>query len=215
MSDIVENLETEHEARIEAEAEAAAERIKRGQHWTDWLAIGEGLVVGRLKAMRRAGTNQPVGGGYNRAFGDWLDGHKWARDLDKATRNHAMWCADNRLKIEAWRETLAANQRALINHPSTTKRRYEALTKDKAEKPETKETKAQRVERELEAVAAERDKWKRQAEKDGSLFDLKNDTPAIIAKIIVENVGQYKRREIIKALKAEDDRLKAAAKHAG
>ena len=26
--------------------------IKRGDHWLDWLAVGEGLTVGRLRAMR-------------------------------------------------------------------------------------------------------------------------------------------------------------------
>jgi len=63
--------------------------------------------VGRLRAMRRAGTNAPVGANYNKAFGLWLDEHQWARELDKATRNHALWAAENRGQIERWRETLA------------------------------------------------------------------------------------------------------------
>jgi hypothetical protein len=33
--------------------------------------------------------------------------HQWARELDKATRNHALWAAGNRGQIERWRETLA------------------------------------------------------------------------------------------------------------
>ena len=53
--------------------------------------------MGRLRAMRRAGTN------YNKAFGLWLDEHQWARELDKATRNHALWAAENRGQIERWR----------------------------------------------------------------------------------------------------------------
>jgi hypothetical protein len=203
------------EANLERAAEEAADRIKRGQHWLDWLAIGEGLVVGRLKAMRRAGTNQPQGAPYNRAFGDWMDEHRWARDLDKATRNHAMWAADNRAVIEAWRETLAQNVRAALNHPTSTKRRYEATTGVKAEPKEKGETKAQRAERELEAVAAERDKWKRQAEADGSLFDLRKDPIKDIAHCIALNVTTYRLAELLKALKAEADRIKAEKRHAG
>lgn len=216
MSDLVESLEADHETRLESAAEAAAERIKSGQHWNDWITIGEGLAVGRLKSMRRSGTNQPIGAIYNRAFGEWLDAHKWARDLDKATRNHAIWCADNRPAIERWRATLAENQRSMINHPTTTKRRYEAMTKDKADTPgAVTETKAQKIERELEAMAVERDKWKRQAEADGSLFDLKNDPAPIIAKIIGAHCTPYKLGEILKALTAERDRQKAVRKQAG
>jgi hypothetical protein len=53
--------------------------------------------------MRRASTNAPVGANYNKAFGLWLDEHQWARELDKATRNHALWAAENRGQIERWR----------------------------------------------------------------------------------------------------------------
>jgi hypothetical protein len=204
-----------HEENAEKAAEEAAERIKRGQHWLDWLAIGKGLVVGRLKAMRRAGTNQPQGSPYNRAFGEWLDSHRWARDLDKATRNHAMWCADNEAAIEAWRETLAQNIRAALNHPTSTKRRYEATTGVKAEAKEKAEPKAQRIERELEAMSAERDKWKRQAEADGSLFDLKKDPVPSIVRVIAANVTPYRLNELIKGLKEEADRLKAQKRQAG
>jgi len=154
----------EREERVERAAEEAADRIKRGQHWLDWRQIGEGLVVGRQKAMRRAGTNQPAGAPYNRAFGEWMDQHRWARDLDKATRNHAMWAADNYVAIEVWRETLAQNVRAALNHPTSVKRRYEATTGNRAEPKEKAESKAARLERELEALATERDHWKHQAE---------------------------------------------------
>jgi hypothetical protein len=151
-------LTTEHEARKEREAEEAALRIQRGDHWLDWIAVGEGLVIGRLKAMRRAGTNQPIGSAYNRAFGLWLDEHRWARDLDKATRNHAMWCADHRNEIERWRETLAQNVRVRLNHPTATKRRFEA---ERAVRPDAApaqgETKTQKLEREIDRLATEND----------------------------------------------------------
>jgi hypothetical protein len=86
-------LTTASEERKEQEAAEAAERIKRGQHWLDWMRIAEGLEVGRMKAMRRAGTNAPMGSRYNKAFGDWLNERPWARELDKPTRNHLFWCA--------------------------------------------------------------------------------------------------------------------------
>ena len=58
--------------------------------------------------MREAGTNEPVGRGYNAAFGRWMDRNAWARKIDKATRNHLLWIADHLPQIEAWRETLPA-----------------------------------------------------------------------------------------------------------
>jgi len=71
------------------------------------------------------------------------------------------------------------------------------------------------LERELEAVAAERDKWKHKAEKDGSLFDLKQDSTKIIASVIVANMSPHRLRELHKALQAEIDRVKSAQKQAG
>jgi hypothetical protein len=52
--------------------------------------IADGFVVGRAKAMRRAATNQPVGSTYNRAFSDWMAERPWAKNTDKATRNHLL-----------------------------------------------------------------------------------------------------------------------------
>ena len=144
----IEDMSSEYEARKENLAAEAAARIEKGQHWLDWLAIGEGLVVGRLRAMRRSGTNRPEGSAYNRCFGDWMDAHTWARDLDRATRNHAVWCADHRDEVERWRETLAKNVRANLNHPTSIKRRYDkshAVDKDEAETVKTG-TKAQILE---------------------------------------------------------------------
>ena len=148
MADL-EDMASEYEARKESLAAEAMARIGSGHQWLDWLTVGEGLVVGRLRAMRRSGTNRPEGSAYNRCFGDWLDAHLWARDLDKATRNHAMWCAEHRSEVEQWRSTLALNVRLKLNHPTSIKRRYEAahaVEKDEADKPHT-ETKAQLLER--------------------------------------------------------------------
>ena len=212
-----ETFESEYEARIEREAEAASKELKSGQQWMSWLKIGRLMVVGRNKAMLRGGTNEPIGARYNKAFGEWLDQRQWLRDIDKATRTHAMWCVDHLDELLRLRENMGLTQRLTANHPTTMRRRWEKAQKE-LDKPksETKpETKVQKIERELEAVAAERDKWKREAEKDGSLLDLKQDTAGLIAKVIVSHVSQYKVGEILKALTAERDRLKAVKKQAG
>lgn len=209
-----EDLENEHERRAEEAAAEAADRIKRGQHWLDWLTIGDGLVIGRLKAMRRAGTNRPEGSTYNRAFGDWLDAHKWARDLNKATRNHAMWSADNRAAVDSWRATLASNVREAMNHPSVVKRRFEAEHKIKVDaKP--RQSAKEKYEAEIVRLEEENTKMRRQLERDGSLFDLRQDPVAGIARVIAETVTPYRLGELKKALESEIARVKTLRKQAG
>jgi hypothetical protein len=79
------------------------------------MYIAEGLEVGRVKAMRRAGTNRPIGAAYNRSFGDWLNERPWARDIDKPTRNHLFWCADNRPEARmAKDEPIRVVRRAIV-----------------------------------------------------------------------------------------------------
>jgi hypothetical protein len=208
-------LTTAHEERKEREAEAAAERIKRGDHWLDWIAVGEGLVIGRLRAMRKAGTNQPIGAAYNRAFGDWMDQHKWARDLDRATRNHAMWAAENRNEIDRWRETLAQNVRARMNHPTTMKRQFEAAHRVPVDEPKQVESPIQKRDREIERLAAENQALRKRAEADGSLFDLKGDKVEDIARAIAGNISLHRLTSLQKAIAAEIARLKAEQKQAG
>lgn len=211
--DIEAKMTTDHDERSEIAAITAWENLKRGASWNDWKAICHRLMDGRVAAMARAGTNQPVGKRYNVAFSDWLDERKWAREIDKASRNHAMWCAEKEAAIDKWRETVGLTQRLMMNHPSTVKRNFERMNvdTDKEKKPET-ETKAQKVERELEALAAERDKWKRQAEKDGSLFDLKNDGVKLIAETMAQNMTDWRFNELLKAMTVERDRRKAIKK---
>jgi hypothetical protein len=202
-----ETFESEYELAREREAAEAAKRIKESQSWDDWLAIGAFMVIGRNRAMLRAGTNEPIG--------DWLDLRQWLRDIDKATRSHAMWCADHAEELRRLRENMGQTLRDRSNHPTVMRRKWEASQKGEKAASEKKETKAQKVERELEAVTAERDKWKREAERDGSLFDLKNDAAPLIAKVIVSHVSPYKLGEIVKALTAERERMKAVKKPAG
>jgi hypothetical protein len=198
------------------EAADAADRLKRGQSWDDWNKIGVFLNIGRNKAMMRAGSNEPIGARYIKAFSEWMAQYAWIGEIDKATRTHAMWCVDHGDELAKLRENMGLTQRLAANHPTTMRRKWDKANKE-TDKPtaEKKETRAQKIERELEAMSAERDKWKREAEKDGSLFDLKQDKADLIAKVIVAHVTPYKVGEILKALTAERDRLKAVKKQAG
>jgi hypothetical protein len=213
--DIESKMTADHEERSERAAVAAWDNLKKGASWEDWRAICRRLADGRAHAMARAGTNQPIGKTYNKAFSDWMDDRKWAREIDKASRNQALWCAENEAAIEQWRETIGLSQRLMINHPGTVKRNFERMTLDKDKEKKPGETKTQKIEREMEALAAERDKWKREAEKDGSLFDLKNDSVTIIVKTIAANIGPSRFDALVKELVAERDRRKAIKKHAG
>lgn len=211
-----EAFDSDYELARAQEAAAAADRLKRGQSWEDWLAIGTFLNIGRNKAMLRGGTNEPIGARYIKAFSEWMGSYSWIGDIDKATRTHAMWCVDHLDELLRLRENMGLTQRLTANHPTTMRRRWEKaqkeLDKPKADK---KEPASKRLERELEAVAAERDKWRHKAEKDGSLFDLKQDTVKIIAATIASNMTIYRLRELAKALDAEIARVKAAQKQAG
>jgi hypothetical protein len=221
---------TESEDRKEKDAADAAERIKRGQHWLDWMYVAGGLEVGRQKAMRRAGTNRPIGSAYNKAFGEWLDLRPWARDLDKPTRTHLFWCVDHRNELERWRETLAQNERARLNHPTAMKRRYEATHRDTAVvKAKTEAATPEAFARaeeigKLKDEIAMRDReidFLKAAPKkdDGSLFDLNRDTAADIAKTIRGHVGLARTRGIRDALtklvKEEEAALRKTPKQAG
>src|SRR5262245_56689174 len=108
----------------EQKAAEAFERIRQGQHWRDWKYVAQGFEAGRSRAMTEARTNRPFGSAYNKAFARWMDAHPWARQIDKATRNHLLWVADHLVDIENWRETLEPEQRDAWNHPTTVKRAY-------------------------------------------------------------------------------------------
>jgi hypothetical protein len=205
------------EERKEQAAADAYDRIKRGQHWLDWMDVAEGLATGRTKALRRAGTNNVQSPVYKRAFKEWMKDRAWARDLDQPTRAHLFWCIDNRNDIERWRETLASNERARLNHPTALKRKFEAAHRDaKAPSPEgAKETRSQKLEREIERLTDEREAWRKKAQTDGSLFDLMKDSAADIASAIAASVTFHKLTAIQKAIAEQIRRLKAEEKHAG
>ena len=172
--------------------------------------------------MRAAGTNQPYGKAYTRAFGDWLAERQWTKNIDKGTRSVLLWVADHRSEIEAWRETLAQNERAKLNHPTALKRRYDAAHKPVAAvnpNAPPRETKAEALARDNAQLWDENAKLKRQVEAgDGSLFDLRRDSIEAIVDVIAGNVplGRFEslQRAMTKklgALKTEDKVKQAKA----
>ena len=60
--------DTDEQDRIVRQGTAAWKRLKKDKSWTDWLAVGEALQVGRELAMYQAGTNEPSGKGYSQEF---------------------------------------------------------------------------------------------------------------------------------------------------
>jgi hypothetical protein len=195
-------------------AAEAFERIRSGQHWSDWRYVAQGLETGRNRAMSEAYTNEPAGRRYNEAFGRWMDRNPWSRKIDKATRNHLLWVADHLPQIEAWRETLPANQRDQWNHPTSVKRAYERAMRVQVEKAEGRAgpTPMQAARQALVDAETERDHWRRQAEESGSLFDLRHDTPEQIARVLVESVTPSRAEQIVRAIRVE---LKRQRAHAG
>src|SRR4051794_15981553 len=86
-------------------AAEADEKIRRSDHFSDWLDLGTGLITLRDAAMHEARTNTPHGRGYTAVMGRLMKEHPWAV-RDKATKSHAMWLADNAGAVIAWRDTL-------------------------------------------------------------------------------------------------------------
>jgi hypothetical protein len=119
--------------------------IKRGQEawqrhvykgkatWSDWIAIGEALLVGRQDAMAAAETNHPIGSRYDSEFGSWLTRHHFDA-IDAGDRTCLIKVMDNLPAIEAWRATLTLTARLQLNHPSNILRKWKSGTEAKESK---------------------------------------------------------------------------------
>jgi hypothetical protein len=116
----------EHKASMEAGK--AWQWMKKTQARTmqEWLKIGQGFMTGRAWAMRRAGTNQPAGRGYNEAFGEWLVAYK-LDDIDQADRSNLFKLMETPAAM-AWRNGLSESKRNALNHPTTILRAYKRAT---------------------------------------------------------------------------------------
>jgi hypothetical protein len=100
-------------------------RLKKNKTWSDWLAVGAALQVGREWAMRSAGVNKPEGKGYNQCFGEWLTEYG-LDDMDKGDRSRLFNVMDNLPAIEEYRKTLTTTERLKLNHPSTVWRKWKS-----------------------------------------------------------------------------------------
>jgi hypothetical protein len=102
---------------IEAGA-AAWQRINENgrRAWSDWILVGQALIVGRSKAMQEAKINRPFGSTYVRLFGAWLRDHG-LDGIDTQQRYRCILCVENLQRIEEWRSTLDEKKRNALNHP--------------------------------------------------------------------------------------------------
>ena len=175
-----------------------------------------GFEVGRNRAMREAYTNQPAGRGYNEAFGRWMDrrsvgaqdrqGHAQPPAVDRRPPARDRGVARDAAGEPARRVEPPDHRQARLRTGACASRVA------KAEGEPVKSPMAQLKEALIE-TQTERDHWKRQAEEGGSMFDLRRDTPEMIARILVESVTPSRAENIAKAIRAELKRQKQA--HAG
>jgi hypothetical protein len=213
-------FEADYEKKLERDAEAALDRIQRGQTWLDWRKVAELFTHGRKLAMLNGHANKPEGKGYNLCFSAWLDAHPKLRSVDKATRNHAMQCMDNIDAIEAWRATLAENQRQTINHPTTVLRRFKAADRETAggEAAPKKQSEREALREANANLEGENAKLKRTIEQSGeNLFSL-SDTARNMAIVLAGNLSTGKLGELAKELNAalaKRRKLEAEKKRAG
>jgi hypothetical protein len=136
----------------------------------------------------------------------------WAKNADKATRNHLLWAADHRSEIEAWRTSLAQGERAKMNHPTTLRRRYDAHKVVATNTPK-KETGKEALVRENEDLWAKVNKLERQVDSgDGSLFDLRQDSIQSIVDVIAGNVPLGRFESLQRAMTKKLAELKTSEK---
>src|SRR5262245_59623624 len=113
-------------------------RIKRaqGRMWSDWMALGEGLLAGRRWAMHQAGCNKPEGKGYVTVFNEWLKRFK-LDDTDKSDRAKLLQLMEERLAVEEWRASLTVHEQRNLNNPTNVWRKWRAATREKSKSPKS------------------------------------------------------------------------------
>ena len=126
--------------RVIRNGRAALKRLQNDRNWTDWLAVGEAILIGREECKEACGlkdTNLPPGhwgSAYSRMFGEWLEKEKL--DFDKGDRSRLLDVMDRLPAIESWRNTLTRTERMRLNHPSTVWRKWKAATAERETLPQ-------------------------------------------------------------------------------
>ena len=140
----------EHKTSIEAGRAWAWLKKTTERTLPEWLKVGVGFRTGRAWAMRRAGTNQPMGRGYNEAFGRWLKEYR-LDDIDQADRSNLFKLMDSPAILE-WRNTLPDEQRGKLNHPTTILRAYARTATRTDERGDKEPSPAKKTSAELAAA---------------------------------------------------------------
>ena len=189
----------------------AIRRINSHENFENWLAVGQACADMQTAAMRLAYANQPKGRAYNDAFKMIAEQVPDLANLDKTTRSHAIWIADQsrRDAIVEWHARLPANIRLQVNHPTTVWRRYNRETAAPTvpgESPAPSGLKAEvaRLQEELDTAN------KRLSRGDGQDFTMA-DSDDDIVRVLVESPYRAKWLRIARGIvKADNDARKLA-----
>jgi hypothetical protein len=115
------------EAQLEIMRGATAFRlIKQNEDYSHWVDVGRALLRLKTEGMRLSGSNSPHGRGYQTMYRHLASRVPDLDDIDKASRAHSMWLAENFTLVDKWHSTLAQNERTRLNHPTAIRRRYDA-----------------------------------------------------------------------------------------
>lgn len=190
----------------------ALERLANDRTWTDWLAVGAAVEIGRTASMREANTNKPVGSAYNKAFARWLARYGFDA-LDKHDRKRLDDCMKNRNAIEAWRSTLPVNKRAQWSHPATVWRHWKAATQVPA--TDTKPSPFAEMKASLAQLDEENARLKREIDRGGGDVWTSDDRPEDIAEIMAGRLTVSKLERTARAMLAIVKERKANQRPAG
>jgi hypothetical protein len=136
---IVSPRDTIHDPEVYQKARDALDRISWKRDWSDWLLVAEALSAGRTEAMKRAGTNQPIGRLYNKWFAEVLKREELGTDrLDSTSRSSLFDIAKHRGEIEAWRDSLPLKRRRELNSPNAVLRNWKKVQPADPDRPEKK-----------------------------------------------------------------------------
>ncbi|MGM4870671.1 hypothetical protein AB7645_05520 [Bradyrhizobium sp. 956_D2_N1_5] len=111
---------TEESGAIILEGREAWARLRgRGEKtFSDWVAVGKALALGRAHCLKVAETNRPFGTRYTAAMALWLE----SNGLDGLHQQERWWAlkvVDNLAEIDNWRANLDDASRRRWNHPQS------------------------------------------------------------------------------------------------
>jgi hypothetical protein len=213
-------LPAEQRARIER-GNAAVVWLRKHEGIERWRETGEAANDLQAAAMAAAHTNRPVGKGYNAYWAELAAHVPDLRDLNSATRTHAMWLATEWETVNVWLATLTHEERWRLNHPTAIRRRYDAKHNVPKRDEDGKEGKASPIASykarcaELETENAQLREQLRHARDDGSLFNLATDTAYTIGRVIGNTVSERKAEAIANAIRESAKAKRTRRAHAG